>query len=108
MNDEVQAESASSVISVEVAYALPEKQKILALQVPEGSIAYDVALQSGITQEFPDLNLSDAKMGVFGKAIKPKTHVLQSGDRIEIYRPLLIDPKESRKERAAKAAKNKS
>ncbi len=96
-------------ITVEVAYALPEEQKIISLDVAEQSTAYDVVVQSGICDAFPDIDLAAAKMGIFGKAIaKPKEQALQEGDRIEIYRPLLIDPKESRKARAAKAKADKA
>lgn len=91
-------------IRVEVAYALPDEQKIVALELEPGSTAFEAAEQSGICEHFADLDLSSSKMGVFGKVVpKPKEYVLKAGDRVEIYRPLLIDPKESRKERAAKA-----
>ncbi len=97
----------AKTIRVEVAYALPEKQQIIALDVPEGTLAVDAAEQSGITKQFPEIKLDEAKMGVFGKAIKPKTHVLQEGERIEIYRPLISDPKATRKARAEKAKASK-
>ncbi len=92
----------SAMIDVEVAYALPDKQKIIALRVPEGTTAQDAVEQSGIANEFAGLDVGSAKIGVFGKAVKA-THVLVQGDRVEIYRPLINDPKASRKERAAKA-----
>jgi len=96
----------ADTIHVEVAYALPEKQKILALDVEQGTTLLDAVKQSGIEQEFPELNLEDAKFGVFGKATRtPESDVLRDGDRVEIYRPLLIDPKQARANRAAKAAK---
>lgn len=91
-------------ISIEVAYALPEQQRIIALQVEENTTALQAAVQSGIEKVFPELALDAAKMGVFGKAIaNPSTHVMADGERLEIYRPLIADPKESRKARAAKA-----
>ncbi len=90
-------------ISVEVASALADEQRIIALDVGVGSTAMEAAEQSGICEHFPEIDLSSAKLGIFGKAIpKPQEHVLKQGDRVEIYRPLIIDPKESRKERAAK------
>lgn len=93
-------------IDVEVAYALPEGQKIIALQVVLGTTAYEAALQSGIDKAFPGLDIEGSDMGIFGKAVKPRDYQLQAGDRVEIYRPLIIDPKEVRKNRAAaKAAK---
>ena len=96
-------------IRVEVAYALPDEQKIISLDVSEQCTAFEAVAQSGICTAFPDIDLGAAKMGIFGKAIaKPKEQLLQEGERVEIYRPLLIDPKESRKARAAKAKAEKS
>jgi len=97
-------------ISVEVVYALPHKQKIISLLVEPGTTAYQAAVKSGITQHFPDLDLENAPMGIFGqtlgtKGLAPaKQYVLQAGDRVEIYRPLTSDPKEARRKRAAKSA----
>ncbi|MEE8060152.1 MAG: RnfH family protein [Pseudomonadales bacterium] len=101
------------MINVEIAYALPNKQLIIPLQVEAGCTVFDAALQSGITKQFPGLVLETAKMGIFGKTVsKPKQNALAEGDRVEIYRELLVDPKEVRKARAAKvkaakAAKDK-
>jgi putative ubiquitin-RnfH superfamily antitoxin RatB of RatAB toxin-antitoxin module len=93
-------------IQVEVAYATPEKQRIIALDVEEGSTVYQAAEQSGICDVFPEINLADAKMGIFGKAVRnPNDELLKQADRVEIYRPLIIDPKVARVNRAAKAAK---
>ena len=93
-------------IQVEVAYALPHKQKIVAVEVPEGTTLLDAVRLSGIEAEFPELVLADAKFGIFGKAVRDaEGEVLRSGDRVEIYRPLIIDPKQARANRAAKAAK---
>jgi putative ubiquitin-RnfH superfamily antitoxin RatB of RatAB toxin-antitoxin module len=89
-------------IHVEVAYALPEKQAILALQVPEGTSAIDAVRQSGIERQFEGLDIEHARLGIFGKVVGPQT-VLRDGDRVEIYRPLIADPKEVRKARAARA-----
>ncbi|KAA0691315.1 RnfH family protein [Halopseudomonas laoshanensis] len=89
---------------VEVAYALPHKQKILSLTVPEGTTALQAVQQSGIQNHFPELDLDASAMGIFGKGIpKPAERILLSGERVEIYRPLIADPKEVRKQRAAKA-----
>ena len=96
-------------IKIEVAYATPEKQLILTLSVPEDCSVYDAAVASGIDQKFPEIDLESSKMGIFSKLVsKPKLQTLKPGDRIEIYRPLLIDPKESRKKRAAKAKDDKT
>lgn len=92
-------------IAVEVAYALPERQRILALKVPAGTTMLDAAERSGIARVFEGLDLATAKMGIFGKAVAdPRRHVLADGDRVEIYRPLTVDPKEARKARARKVA----
>lgn len=89
---------------VEVAYALPHKQKILSVTVPEGTTAWEAVQQSGIEQHFPELDLTGVSLGIFGKALpRPAERVLLSGERVEIYRPLIADPKEVRKQRAAKA-----
>lgn len=92
------------MITVEIAYALPSEQKIIALQVEEGSTAFEAVAKSRIAEIFPQIDINSDPMGIFGKAIKdPKTQVLNAGDRIEIYRPLIADPKEARAKRAAKA-----
>jgi putative ubiquitin-RnfH superfamily antitoxin RatB of RatAB toxin-antitoxin module len=92
-------------IAVEVAYALPERQRILALKVPAGTTMLEAAERSGIAGLFEGLDLASAKMGIFGKAVAdPRAHVLVNGDRVEIYRPLTADPKEARKARARKTA----
>ena len=96
-------ESMVDSIKIEVAYALPDKQKILRLSVPQGSTVYEGAKRSGIDQFFPSIDFDTADMGIFGKAVKnPKQELLREGDRIEIYRPLLIDPKQARMNRASK------
>jgi len=96
----------AETIQVEVAYALPNKQKIVVVNVPEGTSLLEAVRQSGIEAEFPELVLADAKFGVFGKAVRDaEGEVLRAGDRVEIYRPLIIDPKQARANRAAKAAK---
>ena len=89
-------------INVEVAYALPEKQVILTLEVPEGTTVLEAASQSGVTEKFAGIDLENAKFGIFGKVVAPK-QVLREGERVEIYRPLIADPKEVRKARAARA-----
>ncbi|MDF1764054.1 MAG: RnfH family protein [Oleibacter sp.] len=92
-------------ITVEVAYALPNKQRILSLDILPSTSLLEAVKQSGIQREFPELNIDEAKFGIFGKAVRdPQNATLVEGDRIEIYRPLLIDPKQARANRAAKAA----
>lgn len=87
-------------ILVEVAYALPSQQLILELMVPEGTTAEQAVQQSGIMAKFPDIDLAQNKLGIFGKLIKADT-VLRERDRVEIYRSLIADPKEVRRQRAA-------
>lgn len=101
-------------IAVEVAFALPNKQKIIEVLVSPGTTAYDAVIQSKITELFPEIDLNTAKMGLFGQALgtkglgKPQEHVLHAGDRVEIYRPLIADPKEVRRKRAEKAKADKA
>ena len=87
-------------ILVEVAYALPEKQMILALDVAADATLEEVIRASGMLERFPEIDLGKNKVGVFGKPGK-LTDTLHAGDRVEIYRPLIADPKEVRKQRAA-------
>ena len=95
-------------IAVEVVYALPERQKLLRLSVPRGTTMREAAERSGIAAWFPGLDLAAAPMGIFGKAVaRPEERVLEDGERVEIYRPLLADPKEARKQRAARMARAK-
>lgn len=96
---------AGDMIKVEVAYALPDKQMLIPLQVKRGTTMFEAAVQSGIAGKFEGLDLESAPMGVFGKAErKPRERVLEDGERVEIYRPLIADPKEVRKKRAAAKA----
>ncbi len=99
--------SSNETILVEVAYALPHKQAIVEVEVADGTTALDAARQSGIAEQFEGIDLDDAKLGIFGKAVSP-TQVLRAGDRVEVYRPLIADPKEVRKERAARAKERRS
>ncbi len=90
-------------IEIEVAYARPDRQKILKLDVPVGSTVYEGAKKSGIDQFFPEIDFESIDMGIFGKVVKnPKEEKLRQGDRVELYRPLLIDPKQARINRAKK------
>ncbi|MBU1329707.1 MAG: RnfH family protein [Gammaproteobacteria bacterium] len=97
------------MIVVEIGYALADKQKLLRLSVPDGTTVREAVLQSGMDQHFPGLDLAGSPLGIFGKAVaKPDARVLEEGERVEIYRPLIADPKEVRKQRAAKAAKGRA
>lgn len=91
-------------ITVEVAYALPEKQRIIRITVPMGTTMLEAAHLSRIVEHFPGLDIDSSSMGVFGKLVPaPAQRVLLDGERVEIYRPLIADPKEVRKLRAARA-----
>ncbi len=97
------------VIQVEVAYALANEQKVIALLVKQGTTVLEAARESGIVDCFPQIDLSTAKLGIFGKVVlDPAKHVVQAGDRVEIYRPLIADPKEVRKLRAEQAKLKKT
>ncbi len=93
----------SDTVTIEVAYALPDKQRIEVVDVPAGTTAIEAVALSGIEAHFDGLIVSnDLKLGVWGKAVA-HSRALEAGERVEIYRPLLVDPKEVRKQRAAKA-----
>ena len=87
-------------IEVEVAYALPDTQVILPLKVEKGTTVGDAIKLSGVLHNYPDIDLTVNKVGIFGKLSKLNAP-LRSGDRVEIYRALIADPKEIRKQRAA-------
>lgn len=84
---------------VEVAYALPEQQIILSLVVPEGATVEQAIKRCGILERFPEIDLLQAKVGIFSKLTKMDV-VLRDQDRVEIYRPLIADPKAVRRQRA--------
>jgi putative ubiquitin-RnfH superfamily antitoxin RatB of RatAB toxin-antitoxin module len=86
-------------IDIEVVYALPDKQTLLKQQVAAGTTVLDAIRASGILEKHPEIDIASSKLGIFGKLIKPDT-VLREKDRIEIYRPLIADPKEVRRKRA--------
>jgi putative ubiquitin-RnfH superfamily antitoxin RatB of RatAB toxin-antitoxin module len=86
---------------VEVAFATPERQLIVPVEVPAGTTAIEAVRLSGIEEQFPEIDLATNRMGVFGKLCKPE-RLLAPGERVEIYRPLKADPKAVRRERAAR------
>ncbi|OXR32474.1 RnfH family protein [Pseudomonas umsongensis] len=98
-----------AMIEIEVVYTAVDRQLLLSVSVPAGTTVRAALLKSGMHQAFPELDLSQCPVGIFGKVIAdPDSRPVQSGDRIEIYRPLLADPKEVRRLRAAKAAEAKA
>ncbi len=89
----------NELIRVEVAYAKSDIQVILPVDLPAGGTARQAVEMSGILGRFPEIDLDKTRMGVFGKAVKPD-QVLREKDRVELYRPLIADPKEVRRQRA--------
>lgn len=88
-------------MKIEVIYALPDRQELISLDLPEGSTALQAVEASGLLVKFPDIEPGGRnKLGVFAKLVKPET-VLRERDRVEIYRPLIADPKEVRRQKAA-------
>ncbi len=91
----------ASRLQIEVAYALPRQQTVLRLELIEGSTVGDAVNASGILERHPEIDLTQQSVGVFGQMVGLDTP-LHDGDRVEIYRPLQVDPKEARKRRAAR------
>lgn len=90
----------AETIHVEVVYAKPERQEIASLSLPEGSTVGQAIEASGLLAKHPEIDLAKNKLGIYAKLAKPDT-ALRDRDRVEIYRPLIADPKEVRKQRAA-------
>jgi len=95
-----------SQIKVEIAYAQPDQQVILEQLVDPGTTLEQAVELSGLLSRFPEIDLTTNKVGIFGKLGK-KTAELKAGDRIEIYRPLIADPKEVRRKREAEGKRMK-
>ena len=89
-----------SQIHVDVVYALADRQKVVALDLPEGTTVKAAVERSGLLAEFPEIELAKNKLGIWNKLAKADA-VLRDKDRVEIYRPLIADPKEVRRQRAA-------
>ena len=92
---------------IEVACALPTQQVVLKLRVPVGTSLKDAVVRSGILERFPQIDAGQMKLGIYSRPVHPDDPV-QSGDRIEIYRNLIADPKTMRRQRAARARKIKA
>jgi putative ubiquitin-RnfH superfamily antitoxin RatB of RatAB toxin-antitoxin module len=90
------------LMHIEVAYALPTKQSLVDVSINEGATVEEVIQASNLLNEYPDIDLSSTKVGIWSRVVKLRDTV-KDGDRIEIYRPLIADPKEIRKRRAEKA-----
>lgn len=87
-------------IHIEVVYALAERQDVIPLTVADGTTLRQAIEASGLPAKYPEIDLAKGKFGIYSKLAKPDT-VLRDRDRVEIYRPLIADPKEVRKQRAA-------
>jgi uncharacterized protein len=90
----------AETLSVEVVYALPDAQPLIPLAVEQGTTLEQAVHASGLLQRYPDIDLAKNRVGVFGKLAR-LDRVLRDGDRVEIYRPLIGDPKEIRRQLAA-------
>jgi putative ubiquitin-RnfH superfamily antitoxin RatB of RatAB toxin-antitoxin module len=90
------------MIKVEIVFALPHKATCLEVEVAEGSTAEQVVLKSGIVEKCPEIELSNLSLGIWNRTVK-SYQVVKEGDRVEIYRPLIADPKAARRQRAEKA-----
>lgn len=96
------------MVEIEVVYAAVDRQVLLAVKVATGASLRAAVQASGVAAQFPELDLADCALGIFGKvAADAEVRAVQAGDRIEIYRPLLAYPKEVRRRRAVKAALGK-
>lgn len=96
----------AEVMRVEVAYARLEKQELFSVTLPFGATVRDAVEAAGVLAKYAEIDLAKNKLGVFGKLVKPDT-LLRDHDRVEIYRPLIADPKEVRRQRAAEGKQMK-
>ncbi len=90
----------SELLKIEVVYALPARQEVFQLSAEPGITALQAIERCGVLTKFPEIAIESAKFGIYGKLVKADA-VLRNFDRVEIYRPLIADPKEVRKQRAA-------
>jgi len=91
----------AEALQVEVVYALPQRQVVRVLSLPAGSRVVDAIRASRLVEEFPEIDSATCALGIFGERVDPDT-ALRTGDRVEIYRPLQADPRETRRRRAAR------
>lgn len=95
------------LIAVELVYATAQTQIVQRLKVPAGATLRGIIERSGILQRFPELNPEQMQVGVYGR-LRALDAEVQAGERVEIYRALLVDPKTARRHRAARAKKTQS
>ena len=98
--------TATEFIHIEVVYATPDVQPVVTLEIESGSTVKDAICQSGLLERFPGIDLDNTNVGIFGKSCT-LDQCLADRDRVEIYRPLIADPKEIRRKRAAEGKKMK-
>ena len=98
------ADPGQALIEIEVVYALPKVQTVIALKVPPGTTAGQAIALSNIRALHPGIDPDSASLGIFGRRVR-NSAVVHAHDRIEIYRPLIADPKQARRGRASKAVK---
>ena len=84
---------------IEVVFALPGRQVLLASEVPDGATVADAIAMSGIARQFPECDLDELQAGVWGQPVK-RERVVRNGDRIELFRALEMDPREARRLKA--------
>jgi len=88
-------------VEVTVAYATPAEQRVVRVLLPAGSTVEEAVNRSGLPDQFPEISRINCAVGIFGEVV-PRERLVSDGDRIEIYRPLIADPKESRRKRGKK------
>jgi putative ubiquitin-RnfH superfamily antitoxin RatB of RatAB toxin-antitoxin module len=93
-------------LRVEVVYALPERQVLIELEVEKGTTVGEALDRSGVVERVPGLRIVPGRVGVFGKVVDPGA-LVRDGDRVEIYRPLVVSPGDARRERAKKPGKSR-
>ena len=91
---------AADSIDVEVVYALSERQDLVSIRLPAGATLQSAVEASGLLLKYPEIDMSSGRCGIYSRISKPDS-VLRDHDRVEIYRPLIVDPKEARRRRAA-------
>ncbi|MGB2080136.1 MAG: RnfH family protein, partial [Vibrio sp.] len=101
------AENQNQILHVEVVYPLPHEQKVFTLAVRPNMSVEAIIQESGVLEQYPEIDLSKNKVGIFSRNVKLDS-LVQDKDRIEIYRPLLADPKEIRRKRAEQAKKQQA
>ena len=107
MNHEANGPQSADTITIEVAYALPGEQYLARIEVPVGTTARAALACTDLRERFAGLNTERCPLGIFGRVV-PDYRVLRAGDRVEIYRPLMMGPREARRQRAAAASRRAS